>query len=321
MLLAEWSDLWLAGRAPSLKATTRESYRSLLDTCILPTWGRVPLSSVAHADVVTWVADLSTRVGPSRCRKAATLLSGMMAGAVRDHRIPRNPCEGVRLPRLPHQEQRYLTLPQLQDLAEATGPYRLMILTLGLCGLRFGECAALTVRAFDPLRRRLRVFRAVSDVNGQLVWSTPKTHQARDVPVPRFLADQLAVQVAGRAPDDLIFTSPTGEPLRIGNWRRRVWDRAVAAAGLGRLTPHDLRHTAASLAIASGASVKHVQRMLGHKDAAMTLNVYASLFEDDLDTVSDRLDAAISAAAAASVRPEAPVRVVDLMERQQRNAG
>jgi integrase len=76
-------------------------------------------------------------------------------------------------------------------------------------------------------------------------------------------------------------------------------------AGFRALTPHDLRHTAASLAIASGASVKHVQRMLGHKDAAMTLNVYASLFETDLDAVSDRLDDAIQKARAASVRPAA----------------
>ena len=58
---------------------------------------------------------------------------------------------------------------------------------------------------------------------------------------------------------------------------------AIVEPGLPGLRPHDLRHTAASLAIASGASVKHVQRMLGHKDSAMTLNVYASLFEDDLD--------------------------------------
>lgn len=130
--------------------------------------------------------------------------------------------------------------------------------------------------------------------------------------MPRFLAEQLVPHVAGRSPDDLFFTSPTGEPLRIGNWRRRVWDRAVMDAGLGRLTPHDLRHTAASLAIASGASVKHVQRMLGHKDAAMTLNVCASLFEDDLDAVSDRLDDAIQKAAAASVRPAASSEVIGL---------
>ena len=60
--------------------------------------------------------------------------------------------------------------------------------------------------------------------------------------------------------------------------------------GLRDLTPHDLRHTAASLAIASGANVKAVQRMLGHASAAMTLDVYAGLFADDLDAVADALD-------------------------------
>ncbi|WP_441788573.1 tyrosine-type recombinase/integrase [Leifsonia sp. 2MCAF36] len=66
---------------------------------------------------------------------------------------------------------------------------------------------------------------------------------------------------------------------------------ALAQAGLERLTPHDLRHTAASLAVSSGANVKAVQRMLGHKSAAMTLDTYADLFDDDLDAVAMRLDA------------------------------
>lgn len=58
------------------------------------------------------------------------------------------------------------------------------------------------------------------------------------------------------------------------------------------MTIHDLRHTAASLAISAGANVKAVQRMLGHKSAAMTLDVYADLFDDDLEAVSDALDQA-----------------------------
>ena len=75
--------------------------------------------------------------------------------------------------------------------------------------------------------------------------------------------------------------------INIHNWRGRVWNTAVAAAGLGvrDLTPKALRHTAASMAIAAGADVKVVQRMLGHADASMTLNTYADLWPDRLDEV------------------------------------
>jgi integrase len=148
-----------------------------------------------------------------------------------------------------------------------------------------------------------------------MIWSTPKTHQSRDVPIPRSLIDALVAQDAGKKPEDVLFSNPNGDPIRLANWRQRVWDPAVAAAGLTGLTPHGLRHTAASLAIASGASGKHVQRMLGHMDAAMTVNVYASLFEDDLDDVSNRLDAALLEAAAAYVRPESSPEIIELPDR------
>jgi integrase len=88
----------------------------------------------------------------------------------------------------------------------------------------------------------------------------------------------------------LIFPSRTGGPIRLNNWRRRVFDKACDEAGLVGFTPHDLRHTAASLAISVGANVKAVQRMLGHASAAMTLDIYAGLFPDDLDEVGSRLD-------------------------------
>ncbi|OKI65074.1 tyrosine-type recombinase/integrase [Micromonospora sp. CB01531] len=79
---------------------------------------------------------------------------------------------------------------------------------------------------------------------------------------------------------------------------------AAESVGLVGLTPRELRHTAASLAGAEGANVKAVQRTLGHASAAMTLDVYADLFEDDLDQVADRLDRAAARAAADSVRTE-----------------
>jgi integrase len=78
------------------------------------------------------------------------------------------------------------------------------------------------------------------------------------------------------------------------NFRRNVFTPSVRALGLGPFTPHDLRHTTASLAVSAGANVKAVQRLLGHASAAMTLDIYASLFDDDLDRVAERLnDAAL----------------------------
>lgn len=128
----------------------------------------------------------------------------------------------------------------------------------------------------------------MTEVNGRAVFGTPKTHQRRSVPFPRFLVDPLSEQITGRS-DELVFTSPEGGVLRDNNFRRRAFDRAAESVDLRGLTPHELRHTAASLAVAEGANVKAIQRMLGHASAAMTLDVYADLFEDDLDQVADCL--------------------------------
>jgi integrase len=103
-----------------------------------------------------------------------------------------------------------------------------------------------------------------------------------------------------------VVDAPGGAPRSGGDGPRasgssRSWFvRALDDAGLERMTIHDLRHTAASLAISSGANVKAVQRMLGHASAAMTLDVYADLFDDDLDSVSTSLNAARAAAIARS---------------------
>ncbi|WP_255509031.1 tyrosine-type recombinase/integrase [Micromonospora sp. A202] len=103
--------------------------------------------------------------------------------------------------------------------------------------------------------------------------------------------------------------------------RRRVFDRAAESIGLAGLTPHELRHTAASLAVAEGANAKAVQRMLGHASAAMTLDVYADLFEDDLDQVADRLDRAAGRAAADSVRTESVGPDLDAVRPDRRQHG
>jgi integrase len=161
-----------------------------------------------------------------------------------------------------------------------------------MCGLRFGEMAALRVRRVDFLCMRLTVAESATEVGGTVEYGTPKTHQQRAVPIPGVLLEPLLRRCTGKGPDDLVLTWPGGAVLRSGNFRRRFFDPAARAAGLEDLSPHDLRHTAASLLVASGANVKAVQRMLGHASAAMTLDVYSGLFDDDLGALADRMDAA-----------------------------
>jgi len=300
--VGDWSARWLASKA-NVKASTRDRYAGILATHVAPAWGQVRLVDVTHADVQSWISTLTT-AGQSAgsVHKIHRVLSMVLGLAVRDGRLPRNPAAGVNLPRATKAEKRYLRAEQVADLADVAGPGRLVVLVLAYTGIRWGEMAALRVSRVDLMSRRIHIAESVTEVDGgRLDWGLPKSHERRWVPVPRFLVDDLAQHLAGKAPDDLVFTSPKGAVLRVGGARRSWFDRAVESSGRpAGFHPHELRHTAASLAVSAGANVKAVQRMLGHAKASMTLDVYADLFDDDLEAVADRLD--VLARAADSLR-------------------
>ncbi|MCS5732716.1 tyrosine-type recombinase/integrase [Herbiconiux daphne] len=118
------------------------------------------------------------------------------------------------------------------------------------------------------------------------------------MPLVGFLVDEIKPLIDGHKGTDYVFRTVSGDAIHDHNWRTLVWTKAVAGAGLDELgiTPHKLRHTAASMAIAAGADVKLVQRMLGHKDATETLNTYGHLWPDRLDEVTTALEKARSKA-------------------------
>jgi integrase len=300
LTVGEWSGRWLQTKV-DLKPTTRRSYDCVLRVHILPEWGPVRLGDITYQGVAAWVARLNgSHLSASSVRLAHRVLSLVVAHAVRDDRLARNPATGVPLPRARRGEQVFLSYQQVDELADAAGRDRLAILFLAYTGVRYGEMAALRVRNLNLLRRRALIAEAVADVDGHAVFGTPKNHQRRQVPIPRFLAQELSGHVTGKEPGDFVFSAEKGGVLHLRNFRRKSWDPAVRAAGLQGLTPHGLRHTAASLAIASGANVKVVQTMLGHRSATMTLDLYGHLLADQLDEVADAMDVARAASAAAT---------------------
>jgi integrase len=204
----EYALAWLDSRT-DLKPKTRYQYSSLLTLYVLPTWRTVPLAKVTFEGLSEWVARLSLGdLGPSGIRQSVFVMSAALDHAVRSGRIRSNPAHGLGLPRPRRRDYVFLTHGQLRALADEAGSWRVFVVVLGYTGLRWGEATALRVCDIDLARRRVNLRRAFSDVGGHVVLGTPKSHQSRTVPVPRFLARELSASTADKHADDLVFTMP-----------------------------------------------------------------------------------------------------------------
>ena len=308
--VGEIAEQWIAAKA-ARKPKTVAGYRSLLDTCVLPTWRDTPLAGVDYAGVRSWVLAMQAgehkvpegarrrALSASRVIQAHQVLRQVLGDAVRLQLLPANPADGVELPRKAEAPKRFLDHAQVEALADAmpSAADRAMVYVLAYAGLRYGEAVALRRVDVNLDDGRLDVARSVTWVREQgAVEGTTKGHEARSVPVPAFLVEMLREHLGTlpKATGTLVFGGRDGW-MTPGEFRWR-FDPAATKAGVEGLTPHELRHTAASLAIRSGANVKVVQRMLGHKSATLTLDRYGHLFSDELDALATALNDARTAA-------------------------
>jgi integrase len=304
---------WLATRT-NLKPSSLRPLEIAWRLHVAPRWEARSVVDVRHSDVQAWVTALAAEKSATTTLRSYGVLAAVLDVAVKDRRIPSNPARGVALPRKTGKARVYLTHQQVQLLALAAGKHETLVQVLAYTGLRWGEVTGLRVGSVDLRRRRLNVTENAVNVGGRIVVGTPKSHQARSVPLPTFLDEALRGLTAGRAPTEVLF-GDGAEYVRTPDGRRGWWVAAIRKARavdehFPTITIHDLRHTAASLAISAGANVKAVQRMLGHASAAMTLDTYADLFDDDLDAVGTALDQARTASDVAVTLP-LPTRGTD----------
>lgn len=176
-----------------------------------------------------------------------------------------------------------------------------MVYVLGCCGLRFGEVAELRWRDVDLKNLRLRIARSVTQVDNRFLIGSPKNGKGRTVSLPQFVAELLEHAES----DALVFPDSAGGHMRGTNVRRRWWSQAVAATELfprkdvnGEIVYdfklHELRHTAASLAIQAGANIKALQNMPGHESAGLTLDRYGHLYGSDVEAVGVAINALLT---------------------------
>lgn len=281
----------LAHRKSTLKPSTWRAEESAWRVHVEPKWGARAVADILPSEVMAWITVLDATLSATSVARAHGVLAGILESAVADRRVVRNVAAKAPLPRKTKRSRNYLTIDQVEALARRAGGERAtLVYVLAYTGLRWGEASGLRVRDVNALKRRLRVEENAVMVGGSIEVGTPKTHERRAVPYPEFLEVPIARLCEGKPREGLLFgggkTHMRPSSSRDGWFTVAVRGCQSVDASFPTVTPHDLRHTAASLAVQSGAHVKAIQKMLGHASAAMTLDTYADLFDDDLDAVS-----------------------------------
>lgn len=222
------------------------------------------------------------------------ILAQALDWAVRDGLLAVNPARFVELPRLEKRERPWLEPASIDELAEACGPPNdLMVRLMGYQGLRFGELAGLRRRNVDLLHRRLSVTDTLVEIAGRLVPDTPKSHQARVMPLVDHLVEPLERHLANvdASPDAYLFEGARGGLLRYTNWLHWVWKPACEQVGLVGVTPHALRHSTGKMLANAGVPTLAIKLIMGHASAAFTMDVYGHASPEDLAEAADALAA------------------------------
>jgi integrase len=286
--LADYSAGWLKSR--TLRDRTRHHYRQLLDRQILPTLGEVRLTQVTPTVVRNWHTELGPGM-PTLRAHAYGLLRTIMGSAVAEQLITYNPCvlRGAGNAKTSHRPKP-ATLTEIATIAaHMPDRLRLAVLLAAWCGLRFGELIELRRQDVDVRARVIHVRRAAYRVPGNKVAvGKPKSDAGiRDVAIPPHLIPAVKDHLRNLPHLSLLFPGKGGEHLAPSSLYKHFYP-ARRAAGRPDLRWHDLRHTGATLAAATGASLAELMARLGHSTVAASLR-YQHAAQDRDQVIAEAL--------------------------------
>jgi integrase len=293
---------WTSRR--SWAPATHDRIERELRVHILPKLGNRPLASLRRSHIEEWATGLA--LAASSARMVCETLSAMLAAAVDDERIPRNPAKGAWLAAVDAPPFLPLTVDQVRAIAQATPDHiRAAVVLAAGTGLRQGELFGLTVDRVDFMRLELRVDRQLwTPAKGRPFLKAPKSRNSyRTVALSPLLVDTLAAHLAtfGSGEGELVFHIAGRSVARAmaAKYMRAAKKRAGVTA-----TWHDLRHHHASVLLAEGVNPSKVAERLGH-DLKTLLATYAHVMPSDDDRVRSIVDATLGGSAEDWLRTEA----------------
>lgn len=281
--LTDWYNRWIPSKH-NIKESTKVSYEHTFRLHILPTLGAMLLEDITRLDVQAWIDGLKkSDLSPATVGRCFRYFRACMREAEASDLIAKSPTAKINLPRCDRSEISLLGPEELARLLDgAKDPERTLYAVLAMSGLRLGEALALRWRDIDFEMRAFRIQRAWSYWGGFQDPKTPKSRRA--VPLMDWLADNLRDYYHSKGHpdiDDLLFTHDGKKPLDPSDTLGGL-KKTLKEAGLKEVDLKSFRHTFATFALSSGASIKALQNSLGHTTATMTLNTYSHLIKEDM---------------------------------------
>lgn len=297
---AAWGE---ALESRDIRDSTRSSYRYHLASHLMPEFGDLELGEIDYRAIKKLRADLSERYSRDTVRLALATLSLVMDEAVREEWIPANPA--AQLPRMQRTKDDSQVevftreeLHRIEAVIQTHFPeYYEFVLFLARTGVRIGEAIGLKWEDLDLVGGTARIRRNVTPRREIEQTKTRTSKRTVDLSPELTIAlkglkarraSQALQQGSGRS--EWVFCGSTGEPIQYGNFRRRVWVRALEKAKVPYRAPHDLRHTWASLTLSVGADLAYVSRQLGHASPDITLRIYTHWVPGSRRIPMDHLD-------------------------------
>ena len=293
----------------SLKHSTHSSYRVIIDHDLMPAFGSKPINEITSRMISDLISSaIKGGIRSATARNIKNCLSSILRHAVNpDGLIPSNPARSVPIPKPEDERQSKEQDPftwEDRDKIEKTfreSFYPLVILGFRT-GLRIGEIIGLQWQDIDSFQKLILVQRNIT--RGKI--TTPKSRSSRrHVRMTSQLAEVLkqhktrmaerTLKQGWKSMPEWLFTNEDGTPLNYGNFIHRVWNKAMDKSGMRRRTPHDMRHTYATLRLSKGDSLAEVSKEMGHATAEITYRTYYKWLPNESRSDIDELDTQPSA--------------------------
>jgi integrase len=307
--LNEYLDRWLETAVkPRVREKTCQDYGGMLRRYIRPTLGERVLTALRPLDLQTTYKHMIVRGLSARTiRYTHAVLRSAVRQAFQWRLLLENPVDGVKIPQQPRGEMRSLTVEEAQTFLKAAlaTPYGPVLAVALTTGMRPSEYLGLKWQDIDWARQTVSVVRSIRRLEGRWCFcETKRSRSRRPIKLQRWIVAllrdlQTKASEHDLVPDahDLVFRTPAGQPIN-ADYLAKHFRSMLALAGLPRIRLYDLRHSAATIALAAGVSPKVVSEQLGHASTAFTLDTYAHVLPHMQDEAATRVEALLFGAAA-----------------------